>query len=501
MLIEFIIKKNFYDDLEEKLYKQKNLNSIVYNFIPIIINNNYFIITCLSKLESYLLDYREDVKVKLYLKDEIKNINLKKIISFTEKNFNPREQYDCYIDSICNLLLIRFKSDELNYICIDDNLNIDTDILLNEQNLNLNYKWTDEFLNDIIYNKNNELIKYIWEEKYINLPQIPFIIDNIIIKDKLIPKTGSGVFTNNNLLGIVLYINNLEIIIAPLICIKKLSNYFYNNMISTLGLDLRPVIFNFESDFNKIEFENGLMICNNFYDNMKKNNLLKYDLTIDESFSNLYDILKKNNKFLKRKNIICSVDDYKINNIGNIIISECSVNKLNSKQIPFKSYIWLFKSVDDYIIKLKFIPNHIYNINLLVLNYKKIIISDSNLKKKIKINEKLFILEKNFNDISSFSCNEIKYITWKHKFMFELNEKILLILKNFIVDKSLLYKNIFTKIFKNRFTYNKKKIILIINFEHSNYPSIYILDKYIDFNDLIDNNTTNKHLKSFLSSI
>ena len=52
----------------------------------------------------------KNFKAKLYFKGKTVSIYIKNIISFTEKDYKANEQYDCYIDSIANLLLIKFKS-------------------------------------------------------------------------------------------------------------------------------------------------------------------------------------------------------------------------------------------------------------------------------------------------------------------------------------------------------------------------------------------------------
>jgi hypothetical protein len=210
--------------------------------------------------------------------------------------------------------------------------------------------------------------------------------------------------------------------------------------------------------------------------------------------------MRENYKYLKNKNIICSIDNYKINNNGHIIILEKSDKNKEKKNklIPFKSYIWLFKTMSDNIIKLDFIPNYIYNINLLQLNYKNIVITDANIKKNININETSIILENNFNDISSFSSNELKYITYKKIKLFELNEKILYQLKKFIIDKYSLYSNIFEKIFANKYTHQQNKIILLINFKNKVYPSFKIIEKMTDYNSIINKYKTNKDLKKFI---
>ena len=109
MLIEFIKKPNFYDDIETRLYGTEYNDKIIYNFIPVKILNEYYILTSLKNLEGYLMDYRENIEVNLYLNNENYIININSVISFQEIKYDPSKQYDCYIDSICNLLLIRFK--------------------------------------------------------------------------------------------------------------------------------------------------------------------------------------------------------------------------------------------------------------------------------------------------------------------------------------------------------------------------------------------------------
>ena len=243
MLIEFTKQSNIYDNLEKELYGSLADKTIIYNFIPVKILNKYYILTCLKNLEGYLMDYKENIKIKLYLENETKILNLKSIISFTEKNYNPLKDYDCYIDVICNLVLIKFKYDNFNYIEIDNKLCVEKDIGLKSDNKLIYYCWTTNELKKKSYSKISTL-KYIWEDKYINLPPIPYITDVQNINSKLSPVTGSGVFVLNEFVGMVSYITNYEIIITPIVCIKKLSKYLEGDFVLALGLDLFPVSFN-----------------------------------------------------------------------------------------------------------------------------------------------------------------------------------------------------------------------------------------------------------------
>jgi len=482
MLIEFTKKSNIYDDFKTLLYDENYNNHIIYNFTPVKILNEYYILTSLANLEGYLLEYRNNIIIKLYLEDNVEIININSVISFTEENYNPKENYDCYIDTICNLLLIKYKSNNINYIEISNNFNIKNDIKNNYELKLIKYSWTNSQLKKKNYEKISKL-KFIWENKYINLPSIPYIIDILSINNKLFPITGSSVYSSNNLIGMVSFIQNNEIIITPLICIKMLSKYLEEKNILTLGLDLFPVNFNFKSKLNDIEFKNGLIISNDLYSKIKnniiKNKINKIDLT-------------KNIKYLVKKNIICSIDNYKFNSIGYLEISK-------SKFIPFKSYIWLFKSEIDNIIKINIIPNYIYNINLIELNYNKNIIDDRYIKKKIKIIETSIILN-NYNEISSINTVDIKYLKYKKFIICELNEKILCIFKSFIRKNSYLYEKVFENIFSFKFNNLKKKLIISINFDE-NIPLLNLILEYDNFDSIIEKYKTKKEQKEFINSI
>ena len=571
MIIEFNIKNNFYDDLENQFYGSNTNSCVMYNFIPVKILEEYYILTSLKNLECYLLEYKENITVKLYIGNIVSFLKINSVISFTEKNYNPSEKYDCYIDSISNLILIKFKYDDLNYIEIDNKMNPEDDLFKNQQDILLTYIWTG---NNLINNKitRKSKLRFVWENKYINLPEIPYILDIPNINKKLNPHTGSGVFNTDGFMGMVSYINESEIIITPLVTIKKLAKYLEGEILLFLGLDLYPVHFDFKSELNKINFNYGLLIGNNFYDIYKKINKSKKKLIMNNinsdinninSDNNINDticdddmnlnIFEKNNneliikkeiisdekkviitmendellnyisndeininsddfndlnsinsnieklildredkKCLSKKNILCLVDNYKINSLGQIIISD-------NKTIPFKSYLWLFKSIDNNNLNLSVIPNYVYNINLLELNNGKILLTDSYLKKKISIIETKIYLDSNYDSISSFNSSEIKYIKYKKNIICELNEKILFILKKIIVFKPYLYQKVFSKIFSNRFNHNDEKIIIGINFDYD-FPKLTIVNNCKNFNSIIKKYRTSKELKRFIIS-
>lgn len=578
MLIEFNKKSNFYDDLENQLYGSDMINSILYNFTPVKILGECFIMTSLKNLEGYLLDYRENITIKLYIGETVRFIKLNSIISFTEKNYNPSNKYDCYIDSISNLILIRYTCDDFAYVDIYNYLDPHKDLLDREQNILVTYIWTDNFLKNYNITKKTKL-NYVWDPKYINLPEIPYIVDTANINEKMIPITGSAVLDSNGLLGMVSYINQTQIIITPLITIKKLAKYLEGEFILSLGLELFPIQFNFLSEFNKINFDNGLLIRNNFYNidyknykSKKSNNVInnsisnkninksnnynqfvdifnktnidsennKLDKSVDEHLiyekkKILIDIVKsfvdddknnkldkldkfdkideldefdkldeslidssiktiilnrENKKYLSKKNILCSIDNYKIDKNGNIIID-------GEKNIPFNSYIWLFKSIDNNILNLSLIPNYIYNINLIELNNGSITLTDSYIKKKLEIKETKIYLDTSYEKISSFNSSEIKYIKYKNKLICELNEKILFTMKNCIIKKQNLYQKIFSKIFSNRYNHDGSKLIVGINFDYE-YPKISIINNHTNFESIKEKYKTNKELKRFI---
>ena len=496
MIIEFNKKTNFYDDLESKIYGSDTTTTIMYNFIPVKILDEYYILTSLKNLEGYLLDYKENITVKLYIGNLVKFLKINSVISFTEKNYNPSEKYDCYIDSISNLILIKFKYVDLNYIEIDNQINPQIDLFMNQQDMLLTYIWTDNILKNHKITRNSK-VKFVWENKYINLPEIPYILDIPNINKTLNPLTGSAVFNINNFIGMISYINETEIIITPLISIKKLAKYLDGEHVLFLGLDLYPVHFDFKSELNKINFDNGLLIGNNFYDiynkiNKSKKNLINNKISSNNNINNIENLIidRENKKCLSKKNILCSIDNYKINSSGQIVISP-------DITIPFKSYIWLFKSINNNILNLSVIPNYVYNINLLELNNGKISLTDSYIKKKILIMETKIYLDNNYDSISSFDSSEIKYITYKNKIMCELNEKILFMLKKIIVFKPYLYQNIFEKIFSNRYNHNDGKIIMGINFDYE-FPKLTIINNCKNFNSIIKKYKTSKELKRFI---
>lgn len=538
MIIEFNKKRNLYDDISNKLYNTEFNKKICYNFTPIEIYEQKYILTSSKNLEGYLMDYNKDVKVKLYIKNknnDIECINLQltnigvfgsEINQYETSNIDEIS-YDCYIDSVCDLLLIKFNSSKLNYIKICNNLNCDNDVRYDEEIINLKYTWMNKNFEVKNMDKIGKIIN-VWNDKYINLPPIPLMInvennesESRLSKSK--PITGSSVFDNdnendNNFLGIVSYINPGEIIIIPLISIKKICDYLFDFKLCYFGIDFIPIKFNFKSGLNNINYTNGLLITNNYYDN-----LLSYEKKIGLEIKKIINknnndsLLKKDSLQitqdyinLKKGNIICSVDGYKIDSYGNIIIGEnetLSIREKKYKTIPFKSYMWLFKNKINNKISLKNISPKNYTgdlTNLQGIN-NELMIDDSCIKKHVNIIESSILIKTDYNSISSFGLDKIKYITYESNSniikLVELNEKTLEIIKQFLSINQRIYSELMNNIFDNKYSYNGKKTLLLFNFNERKLSTIKIISSNIyNYNDLLVKCKTNKDLKDFLIS-
>jgi hypothetical protein len=535
---------------------------IRYNFIPIDILNEKYVLTCSKNLEGYLIENKKNVKVKLYIgqpeKDiECVNIILNNIVVFGSDLIESEIKPDCYIDLLSGLILIKFDSYKLNFIKITNNLNCDIDLRYSEEKINLKYIWTDKNLEQKHINKFTKILN-VWSGKYINLPPIPLMIDT----DKYIdsehnqndskPITGSAVYDdNNNFLGIVSYINQEEIIITPLISIKKIFDYMIYGDMLYLGLDLIPIKFEFKLGLNNIDYLNGLIIINEHYNDIikKKNEIKKKikkiqnqgellsteniigdfelliikDTNINQNNSeymkdtnniekkNLIEYdkllqLSNNYKNLKKGNIICAVDNYKINFQGEIIINEYkySKNKKKYKTIPFKSYIWFFKnSMNNTINFINIYPNNYYlDINKRLYENNKYVINDTHIKKQVKLIDSTIQIMTKFKSISTLDYSELKYITHDSIKLVELNEKLLEIIKKLVINNRK-YFDLINEIFNDKFTFIEKKILMVLDFSYDEIlPDIKIItDEIKNFDDFLSKYACNNKQKDFLLSI
>lgn len=571
MLIEFNPISNIYSDLLENLYGIEPKDKVIYSFVPIKFLDNYFILTCSHELEGYLIDYRSEIKVKIFLEDKKDFIILNSVVSITEckfndneykyesenednsnlfNPFNPFNSYDCFIDPISNLLLIKYKNEDLEYFSLNSDINIQTDLFEKNTQINIDYSWTSENLKKFMYNKNS-FLDFYWENKYLNSPSIPYLVDNKNINDELVPNVGSSVLNLNKLIGIVSLITSDNILITPIISIKRMLKMILGNKLFNLNLDLFPISFNFKNELYKIEYSNGIIIGNDYYDNLinekkkhdetirhagklKKKNYNQDNSNQDNSLLECQESINKiildnnskiifdNNtkisndnfdnknitndsninkifanstfktlnefKYLSGKNIVCCIDNYLINSDGYLIIKP-------NIYIPLKSYLWLFKNNLENIIKFRVLPNNVFNFDLIELNYKNIYITDNYIKKKINFLDFNLELENYYCGNSSFSLADIKYIKYRSIFIIELNEKILKILKPYASQK--INRKFFNSVILNRYTDKNKKIIFGINFNDSKIVLKQIKD-FNNFDALLEKNNTNKYLKRFI---
>jgi len=538
MIIEIVKQSNSYDNLTNKLYNKECPNTIIYNFIPVEINGEKYILTSSKNLEGYLMDYNKDVDIKIHIKNKFNNnecINLKlsNIVVFgSSQEYNDdiqqnksQNQPDCYIDLITNLLLIKLNSSKLNYYEIDNNINCDEALKYNEEEIKLKYIWFDENFELRRIYKSTKILN-VWNDKYINLPPIPLMKDVINTdNNELSPITGSPVFDDDdNLLGIVSYINKGEIISTPMICIKKMFDYLLGYDVLYLGINLKSIKLDFKSGLNDINYSYGLLIIDKYYNDLlstKKNirNIQKNDYENSDIENNHSYKISSGYENLKKGNIICSIDNYKIDSNGNMIINIIDMNEMNDndnnddsisrekvkkyKKIPFKSYIWLFKNSRNNTINLINITSNNYRCDLTKINNinNELVLNDSCIKKKINLIETNISIKSNFKSISSLGLDKLKYITYNSIKLFELNEKIMEIIKKFLLENQFKYQFIISQIFNNKYTYEDKKMMLIFNFNDKRLPTIkFVSNDIINFEDLTKKYKTKKELKDFMIS-
>lgn len=487
MLIEFNKLINFYDKLNNTILN----NRIIYNFIPIKYYNDYFILTCLKNLEGYLIEYKNKIPINIYIENEKISLTLNSVIYFNNHNLNLLNKYDCYIDSHTNLLLIRFYHKKLQYININSDIDMRKEIFENTNIFNkINYTWTDENLNIINY-KHNTKLRFTWDSKFINLPPIPYLIDSI--HDEILPYTGSGIFNDKQLVGMISYITNYEIFITPLISIKRFLKYLEGEFILYLNIDTVPVYFDNKNNSNLINYDYGLIIENNYYNLLIKKNNCKISDN-NESIKYIFSSPEEHKqiKYLCKKNIICSIDNFVIDIDGNLILD-------NNNYIPIKSYFWLFKSIKNNYLDLNIITNLKKNLNKIDINTECIKLDDKKLLKKIIITNIKININTYFNKLSKYKINELCFIKFKNMYIFELNERILFELKSLIISSDD-YNYIIELLFKNKYVFNNDKIIMGIIFLKKSKPFITINNKHKSINQIINKYKNNKEINNFIKS-
>ena len=265
---------------------------------------------------------------------------------------------------------------------------------------------------------------------------------------------------------------------------SELLNEVYISEISDTNKNIDKEYNELTNHINKSSFKSTITL----------NNLLEQNKLIETM---------NHDKNLKKGNIICSVDNYKINSNGCIIINfdtDDKNKKRKFKTIPFKSYIWLFKnSTNNRLVLNNILPNNYRgDFTKFISRNEKLLINDSHVKKQINLCESNIKLKSEYDIISSFGFNQLKYISYNNINLIEINERILEIMREYITTKQLKYSFIIEKIFNNKYSYAHKKILLIFNFERKE-PKIKIVSNEIkNFEDLLNKYKTKKELKGFL---
>jgi hypothetical protein len=465
MLIKIIKNKSKYDDIYRSITDIEIEKEIILNCTLIKHLNKYWIITNLNLLEGYLQE-KSEFKLILINENNIQEeLIIKNIISFHDELYDHKNKYDCYFDIHSQLVLIRYKK---NIFCdkLVDNITI------TYENMLLKWMENDLSLKSKIININNlTLINYVWENIRIIFPPTPHlvleckdIVDNIY--------SGTNVYENNILIGLVNNIIDNKIYITPLFSILKVFDQLNYSNQNFFNIDIRKVVI------NKLENIYGICICDNYY-----NEYITKDINNNEETISI--------KILDKGTIITSIDDMNFNNEVELILKNNNgiLSKLES--IPVKSYIWYMKSNKNnyYEILIKYLNNKLKknkeNYFELISN-KNLIYSENQIiihNKKIGIN-----------------LSDFYYINYKNKYIFELNETILFLLKDIFLDnKNIVFLNY---IFKNK--YNNNKILIGLSITNQNnstiiYPKIVHIKKYKDIEDIKKNNSNKKLINIILN--
>ena len=267
-----------YQILNSSLENLEIKNKIINNFIPIRYKSYFLLLTSLKDLDGNLLENNIN-KIILKFNNKKYEIILENVISFHDHEyFDFTINYDAYIDSHTKLLFINFKSDELEYYDFT-NLEFNNHINYNNENKLINY----------VYYKNNEKnkiykflnLEFKWFDKWFNLPPIPYFFD---YNDDNNKKEGTPIYIKDELLGIINENNNNNIIITPTISIIRSLQYLDNKKLNIFSFNAITIKLNLLR--NKISYDYGLLVLDNEINSINE---------------------------IKKKNIICSLDNFKIN--------------------------------------------------------------------------------------------------------------------------------------------------------------------------------------------
>ena len=511
-IIEFNNKNNVYNQVKNKINNIDDDTEIV-NCIRIKYRND---ILLTGHMTSPIINNKkagqilEDYFIKIYYENNVIEYPIYNIVHLLEENIEDNiEDNKLYFDSHLNLFFIKFNCIFYENIYYDLN-NLDKKALWQNNNINndIIIKWLDHTLtNDSYITKISS--DYIWINKYLLLPPIPYLISDDNLNDyeeDLI--SGSVVLDiNNNIIGLISHVTD-KIYITPILSILRSLEYFDNNKICLLNIDTLRVNINIMCD--NINYNKQYLYINNndnfkYYKSLNKK-IINSNLSPD-IYSNLSTDInnninkKKKTQYLNLRSgtIIESIDDYTLSNNSTINNNDIIVD---NKEIPIKSYIWLFKKNIDTNIDIDNIENKI-KINIFKKDSFKINkeafesgmiyrIDETNINKKIKINEFYYYFEDNYNGINLSNINLINY---RNKYILEVDEHLILLLKDTLRDNNY---NICNYIWNNK--YNKMKKILLLLSINNNKNVIKIIKKYNNLEEITLINNSKRKLKKIINN-
>lgn len=402
---------NYINNIIQEKYNIRTNNSkdILVNGISIKYNGEYFILINFANIEISGLELTKSTyEIEYIISEDIHGkILILNTLSIHDLPFNyVSKEGDCFYDEHLNIMFVKFQDVRIEYVDISSlKLNLNDFV-------NINFEWINEEVEINQMRINNQ--KLIYENKFINLPKIPLIFSEIESKDFIngIPFTGAKVFnTENNLVGMVSYANEDNIVTIPIFLICRMLEYLNNKPMLTLNIDYNLIKINYPDE----HIEYGL-------------------------------VYKKNKKFIdtdEKSYIIKKIDGYTIDNRTMI--------NYNEFKLPLSTYIWLFAknklNIHGTNIQTRYINslNEEYTINFEDLN--KLRFYNYELKLEILNNTVL-------------SISKLNYVNYKNIYMFELNEKIMQILKK-IIQTTNDYDYFYDYVINNK--HSKNKIIFILN--------------------------------------
>jgi hypothetical protein len=313
---------------------------------------------------------------------------------------------DCFYDEHLNIMFVKFQDVRIEYVDISGlKLNLNDFV-------NINFEWINEELEINQMRINNQ--KLIYENKFINLPKIPLILSEIESDEFIngIPFTGAKVFNSeNNLVGMVSYANEDNILTIPIFLICRMLEYLNNKPMLTLNINYNLININYSDD----HIEYGL-------------------------------VYKKNKKFIdtdEKSYIINKIDGYTIDNRTMI--------NYNQFKLPLPTYVWLFAKN-----KLNIHGTNVQTRYINTLNEEYTI----NLKNVDRLRFYNYELKLDILNDTALSISKLNYVNYKNIYMFELNEKIMQIFKK-IIQTTNDYDYFYDYVVNNK--YSKNKIIFILN--------------------------------------